>query len=179
MQRTIINPLYRDTVTFLETSGETNGRYSLMELVVMPGGGNPPHYHTAFTETFTAVKGTLGIRLPGRWIYLQPGEQYTVPVGATHNFFNPGKEEITCTVRFSPGHEGMENLLRIAYGLASDGLTNEKGVPKSLSTAALIMEMGNSYPTGFLSVLRPLFSFLAKQAKKKGLERRLIDQYCN
>lgn len=178
MERTIINPIYKDTVTFLETSAETGHQYSLGELTLLPGGGNPPHYHTAFKETFTAVKGNLGLRLRNKEIFLRPGEHYVVPIGEVHNFFNPGKEEITFRVKFTPGHEGMEHALRIAYGLATDGLTDQKGMPKSLVAAALIMEMGNSYPTGFFSVLRPFLSYLARKAKKKGVDRALILKYC-
>lgn len=179
MQRTIINHLYKDTVTFLETSAETNGRYSLMEITLMPGGGNPPHYHTSFSEKFTAVEGTLGLQLQDRKVFLRPGEDYEVQIGETHNFFNPGDEEISFRIRFTPGHEGMENLLQIAYGLARDGLTNKDGIPRNLIAAALIMEMGNSYPTGFMSVLKPLLSFFAKKAKKSGLDKMLIQKYCN
>jgi mannose-6-phosphate isomerase-like protein (cupin superfamily) len=178
MQRTIVNPLYRDTVTFLETASEADHRYSLMELTLMPGGSNPPHYHTAFAEKFTAVDGTLGLQLRGRKIFLRPGEDYLVPAGTVHNFFNPCKKEIRFHVKFKPGHEGMENTLRIAYGLATDGLTNRKGMPRSMLVAALILEMSNSYPTGLMTVLRPLLPFLAGRAKKKGIEQTLIDKYC-
>ena len=141
MQRTIINPFYKDTITFLETASETGHQYSLGELTLMPGGGNPPHYHTAFEETFIAVDGILGLQLRNRKVFLRPGEIYTVPIGVVHNFFNPGKEEITFRVRLTPGHQGMEYALRIAYGMATDGLTNDKGLPKSLMAAALVMEL--------------------------------------
>lgn len=178
MQRTIINPIYKDTITFLETSTETGHKFSLGELTLLPGGGNPPHYHTAFSETFTAIKGVLGLRLRCEEIFLKPGEEYTVHIGEVHNFFNPGPEEITFHVKFTPGHEGMEHALRIAYGLATDGLTDKKGIPKSLIAAALIMDMSNSYPSGLFSVLKPLLSFLAKKAKKKGIDKALILKYC-
>jgi mannose-6-phosphate isomerase-like protein (cupin superfamily) len=178
MQRTIINPLYKDTITFLETSAETGHQYSLGELTLMPGGGNPPHYHTAFAETFIAVHGILGLELRDQQIFLRPGEDYTVPIGTVHNFFNPGKEEITFRVKFTPGHEGMEYALRIAYGMATDGLTDQKGMPRSLMAAAVIMELGNSYPTGLMSVFRPVLSFLARRAKRNGLEKTLIQKYC-
>lgn len=178
MQRTIVNPLYRDTVTFLETASEADHQYSLMELTLMPGGGNPPHYHTAFAEKFTAVDGTLGLQLRDRKVFLRPGEDYLVPAGTVHNFFNPGKTEIRFHVKFKPGHEGMENTLRIAYGLATDGLTDSKGMPRSILVAALILEMSNSYPTGVMTVLRPLLPFLARRARKKGIAQMLINKYC-
>lgn len=77
-----------------------------------------------------------------------------------------------------PGHEGMEYALRIAYGLASDGRTNKKGMPRSLSVAALLMDMSNSYMTGPAIVLRPVLGWLAGRARRKGIEEVLIQKYC-
>lgn len=179
MQRTIINPLYKDTITFLETAAESNGKHTFLEATLLPGGSNPPHYHTAFTETFIAVQSVLGLQLQGKKIRLQPGERYTVQKREVHNFFNPGSEEITFRIIFEPGHIGMEQTLRIAYGLAADGLTNKKGMPKSLFAAALIMELSNSYPAGIMSLVRPMLSLLARRAEKRGLKKILIEQYCS
>lgn len=177
--RTIVNPLFRDTVHFIETAAETNGKYSQMEVVLMPGGGNPPHVHNVFTETFAPVKGILGLKLGRKKIYLMPGESYKVKTGEVHNFFNPSNKPVTFQLKFFPGHAGMENMLRIVYGLAADGLTNKKGLPKSILVSALIMKMSDSYPTGILSLLRPFLSFLAKRAQKKGIEKQLFDKYCS
>lgn len=178
MQRTIINPLYKDTITFLKTTKETGGDHSLHLLTLQPGGANPPHIHTAFTETFTAVEGILGLRLRNKTVFLRPGESYVVQKKELHNFFNPNGKTIVFRVKFMPGHEGMEYALRIAYGLASDGRTNKKGMPRSLSVAALLMDMSNSYMTGPAIVLRPVLGWLAGRARRKGIEEVLIQKYC-
>lgn len=178
MQRTIVNPIYKDTVTFLETTAETGGTHTLLELTLLPGGSNPPHIHKAFTETFTALEGPLGLRLKRGEKILSPGQSYTVQRHEVHNFFNPSNAEIKFQVLFQPGHTGMENALRIAYGLASDGFTDKKGNPKNLSVAALLMEMSGSYPTGFLSLITPLLAVLARKARKKGVEKALLEKYC-
>lgn len=75
--------------------------------------------------------------------------------------FNSSNQEIKFNVLFEPGHVGIENALRIAYGLAADGLADKKGNPKNLGVAALLMEMSNSYPTGVLSFITPFISLLA------------------
>ena len=51
MQRTITNPILNDTVTFVRTSAESNGAVTESEATVMPGGGNPPHFHTTYVGT--------------------------------------------------------------------------------------------------------------------------------
>jgi hypothetical protein len=38
MERTIVNPIFKDTVTFIETAAESNGQVSDLELTLLPGG---------------------------------------------------------------------------------------------------------------------------------------------
>ena len=46
--RRIYNPVQRDAATFLETSEETGGTRTLVELEVAPGGKVTPHYHLTY-----------------------------------------------------------------------------------------------------------------------------------
>ena len=47
--RRIYNPVQKDYATFLETSAETNGLRTLIEIELAPGGGNLVHYHKALS----------------------------------------------------------------------------------------------------------------------------------
>jgi mannose-6-phosphate isomerase-like protein (cupin superfamily) len=177
VKRELVNPIYKDRAIVLKTSQETNGAYTLGELEISPGGGNSLHVHTAFTETFTAIKGVLGIMYKDRKIYLQPGESITVPVKTPHHFFNDTGEKVVCHVRFKPGHEGFEKGIAIAYGLAGDGLTNKKGIPKSFIHLALIIVLTDTRPTGPIGLLMPLFKWIAKRARKNRVEQDLLNKY--
>ena len=46
--RRYYHPLQRDYATFLETSEETGGDSTLIEIEVAPGGGNAPHFHKTY-----------------------------------------------------------------------------------------------------------------------------------
>ena len=175
-RRVFINPIYRDKATILKSSSDTGGLYSLGELEVSPGGGNTFHVHSEFEETFTAVKGVLGVALKDKMIFLKPGESFTVPKHTPHHFFNDTNEVIVCQVKFSPGHDGFEKGLAIAYGLASDGKTNKKGIPKSLNHLALLVNLTDTNPAG-LGILTPIFNWLAKRARKNGTEQALLKKY--
>ncbi|MFM6925791.1 MAG: cupin domain-containing protein [Ferruginibacter sp.] len=180
MKRKIINPVIKDSITFIQTSDETNSKITELELTLMPGGSNFAHYHKAFTETFTALEGRLGLKsAAGRVRILQPGETYAVLPGQVHSFFNPGEKEIKFNIKITPGHTGFENSLRILYGLAGDGLTNKRSVPKSITHVAIIGSLSDSYLPGIMRLLSPVFNLLARRAKKSGLEKKLIDQYCH
>ncbi len=179
MKRTIVNPIIKDTVTFLQTAEETGGKITEAELTLMPGGGNPLHYHKTYTETFTAIDGELGVKLGMKHSkILKPGESYRVEAKALHCFFNQTEKEIKFNVKLIPGHTGFENSIRILYGLASDGLTDKKSVPKSIKHMAIIGCMGDMNLPGIFTIMYPLLKLIAKKAKVNGQEQKLIDRYC-
>ena len=178
MRRKIVNPVIKDTATFIQTAAETGGKVSEIEFTLLPGGGNVPHYHKTYAETFTAVDGKLGLKSgKNKTIILEPGQSYTVQPMEIHHFFNPEDREIKFKVEFSPGHEGMENSLRIIYGLASDGLTDKKSIPKSLKHTAIILNMSDMNAPGLLTLLAPVLKLIANRAKRE--EAMLIARYCN
>jgi mannose-6-phosphate isomerase-like protein (cupin superfamily) len=180
MNRTIINPIINDTVAFVRTSEETGGSVSELLITLMPGGNNILHYHKSFTETFTSIEGTLGLELDGKKeILLTPGLKIDIPPLCPHRFFNPGTKPIKFSVTISPGHRGFEDSLRILYGLAADGLTDKKSIPKSLINIAVIGRLSDSYLTGSFKLMSPLFHYLAKKARKNGTEQKLIEKYCS
>ncbi len=177
-ERTIVNPIFKDTATFLKRSAETGGRYCECEVTLLPGGKNVPHIHKKYSETFRAMEGNLGVKAGGKTIILKPGETFTVPTGVVHCFFNPGPETIRFNIILSPGFEGFEYMLRILYGMARDGQTDKKGLPKRLALTALVAEIGDTSLPGVFVLLAPLLKFLAARARKRGEEQRLMNTYC-
>ena len=178
MKRTIVNPVIKDIATFVKTSKESNSTVSEIEIVVMPGGGNILHYHKTYSETFVAVEGDLGVKLKDEFKILKPSERYTVKPMELHAFFNPGGRPVKFKVLIEPGHEGFENSLRILYGLAADGLTDKKSIPKKLTHTALVLTMSDMNAPGFLTWIFPLLRWIANGEKARREERRLMQRYC-
>lgn len=179
MERTIVNPLIKDTVTFLQTTQESAGKLIEAIITLMPGGGNLLHYHKSYSETFTAMEGDLGISLGRRnKLVLKPGETYTVRPGQLHSFFNTTDKEIKFNVKVTPALLGFENALRILYGLAADGLTDKNSVPKSLKHKALIICMSDMNLPGVFTLLFPILKYIANKARANGEEQLLIEKYC-
>jgi quercetin dioxygenase-like cupin family protein len=178
MKKEIFNPIFKDTCTFLRTSAETHGEVSEMIVELAGHGRNPMHKHSEFTETFIVLEGKLGMMHKGKKIILAAGEKYTIDKGEPHCFYNPSKDSVKFHVQFTPGHEGAENMLRILYGMAADGRTDKKGIPKSLTTIALLGELGDTTLTGIYSLLNPLLKTLAVKARKAGREKLLVNKYC-
>ena len=179
MERTITNPIIKDEVTFIKTSSETDGAYTELLLKVMPGGQNLLHFHRTFTETFTVLQGNLGVRT-GRFSKktLSAGESVAVPPEQLHSFYNPGADPIEVKVIIRPAHEGFEQGLRIGYGMAHDGLCDQKGMPKKFSHMALgIVTSDINLPAPF-SALMPLFRYIAQSEKRNGTWDSFINRYC-
>src|ERR1700726_5001085 len=56
--------LVGDTYTILLTGEDTAGRYCLIDMLVPPGGGPPPHRHD-FEEMFTVLDGEIELTFRG------------------------------------------------------------------------------------------------------------------
>ena len=177
-KRRIYNPIQKDYATFLETSDETGGEHTLIEIEVAPGGGTTPHYHLTYAEHFEVISGALEVMVGGETRTLTAGEESVAPKNTLHNFHNATDRATTFLVEFRPGHGGFEKALRVAYGLASDGYSNAKGLPKNLYHTALLFEWGEGRMPGFFTVVEPLFRLLAKRARRKGIDRELEARYC-
>lgn len=177
LPKTITHPLIGDTVTFLKTAAETNGDYILVEVVLLPGGGNDPHYHVDYTEHFEVLEGVLGIQYGKTDRYLNPGDAVTVPKKIVHRFFNRSEKlPVRFQVTIRPARY-FEEMLRIAYGLAIDGKTNKKGLPH-IWHLAILFQKGESYLPGLpLRIQKSVFGILARIARMWGLHRELYKYY--
>ncbi|WP_158267429.1 cupin domain-containing protein [Adhaeribacter arboris] len=180
MKRIIVNPCLKETIIFVKTAAETKREVTELIITLSPGGGNPLHYHTSYSETFTPLQGALGLELKNKkQVILQPGKSHLVKKGEVHRFFNPGDQEIRFRNEVSPGHTGFENTLRILAALASDGLYSTKNVPKSFTHLAICGMMSDMRLPGLMSLTLPLLKLMAIRAKKKGIEQQLLDKYCS
>jgi quercetin dioxygenase-like cupin family protein len=169
-QRRIYSPVQRDAAVFIETSEESGGLRSLFEIEVAPGGGNQPHCHLSYAERFTCLEGELTVRVDGLVHCLRPGDEAAAEAGVLHCFANETDEAVRFQVELNPGHRGFEQALQIGYGLAEDGLTNDKGIPKNLVHAAVLMDMGEMRVAGPIRLLVPLLKLLARWGRGRGAD---------
>jgi quercetin dioxygenase-like cupin family protein len=176
--RSFYHPIQRDRATFLETSEESGGERTLLELEVAPGGGNVLHRHDSFCERFEAIDGELTVQVDGRDVRLAPGDAATAPIGSLHRFRNETDAPVTAHIELRPGHLGFERAIQIAYGLAGDGLAAKNGGPRNLVQLAILGAMADSRMSGAMRILEPVFGLLARWGRRTGVERELIARYC-
>jgi quercetin dioxygenase-like cupin family protein len=176
--RRIYNPAQKDYATFLETTASTNGKRTLLEVEVAPGGGNGLHYHTTYSERFEVLEGELCVQVGKKKLTLKPGESATAPINALHRFYNETSQTTRFLVELQPGSVGFEQGLQIAYGLAVDGRTNKEGMPTNIYHLAVILELTETMVPGVFALVAPIFRYLAARARRKGIEQELIRKYC-
>ena len=178
VERRYYHPIQKDYATFLETSEETGGAYTRIEVEVAPGGGTTPHYHTTYAEHFAVVRGALEVTVGGETRTLRAGEQALTPADTLHHFRNPTGEPTTFLVELRPGSAGFEKALKAGYGLARDGLVRADGTPRNLYHLAVLLEWGDMRLPGVFALAEPLFRLLARRARRKGIDQWLEARYC-
>src|SRR5438105_2359371 len=88
-----------DTYTVLLSGEQTAGRFALLDMLIPPGGGPPPHRHD-FEECFRVLEGSVEVQvrdLPP--VRLEAGESANIPANAPHTFRNaaPVPARLLCT----------------------------------------------------------------------------------
>ncbi len=91
-------------VTCLLTSEETDGAYSLFEVVTPPHDqGPPPHTHTREDEAFYVLEGEHVVVVGGREVRGGPGTWMFAPRSVPHGFRNDGDVPSRVLMIASPG----------------------------------------------------------------------------
>ncbi|ADV84455.1 cupin domain-containing protein [Terriglobus saanensis] len=93
-------------------SAETNGTYSVVEIVASPGDSTPIHVHAREDEHFVILEGTARIAYGEKTFDAPTGTSISLMRGISHAWGNPSPDSklrmlVTCT----PG--GAEEALRL------------------------------------------------------------------
>jgi quercetin dioxygenase-like cupin family protein len=171
----IQNPLTGERLTFLKTSGDSDGELLLIDWFLNPGGFLPggAHVHPYQEEYFEVISGTLGVRVGRRKCILRAGEAATVPPGTLHGWWNESSDEVHAIIEFRPALD-TESLFETLYGLMRDGKTTGKGVPHPLQVLAVLEEYKNeiAIPLVPIRMQRAIISTLSPLALRRGYRGR-------
>ena len=166
------NPITGVRHTFLVTCEETGGEYARVRAELPPRArGVPMHFHLSYTESFEVLEGRLDLCVGKKnHVVLTRGQSDFAPLKVPHRFWNATDEPTVFEAEIRPA-ANFEKAIRVADGMARDGRTNAKGVPKNLFELALLYELADSYLTGMpLFLQRGIFGALARIARKRGYD---------
>lgn len=132
-----------DNYTVLLTGEDTGGRYALIDMLVPPGGGPPPHRHD-FEEMFHVLEGEFEVTFRGETQTIRAGETINVPARAPHFFHNSFDHQarVLCMIT-PPGLDEYFTLwgMPLSTRTAPPGMTDEEARSR-LRTA---IELGPRY----------------------------------
>src|SRR5262249_41038028 len=100
--------LVGDVYRFLATGEDTNGKYTLIEALVGPGGGPPPHVHSREEEGFYILEGLITFTINGERVMATAGMFANMRVGTPHSFKNESNKPAKMLVSVAPA--GLEKM---------------------------------------------------------------------
>lgn len=90
-----------DTYTILMSGADTGGRYALLDMLVPPGGGPPPHRHD-FEEMFHVLDGEVVVSFRDQQVTAAAGMTVNIPARAPHHFTNESDRDARLLCMVSP-----------------------------------------------------------------------------
>ena len=140
-----------DRVSFLVTGAESHGSCFIIEGMVAPGGGPPPHIHHFEDESFYVLEGTATFQAGGQTIHAKPGDCIHVPRGIVHSIKNEGKVPARALVIISPaGPTGMQQFFEESFTPTTD-----RSAPLPLITDDLMKRMMNAAARNGIEWVKP------------------------
>ena len=112
-------------------SKDTNGAFSVMELVTPPGSGVDLHVHELEDEFVSLLEGEIEVTLGDQKMKAVPGVMALLPRGIPHAFTNIGETDSRVIVTILPGN--FDNYFVELSQLYKDGQPSEEQVD-ALST---------------------------------------------
>ncbi|MET9364742.1 cupin domain-containing protein [Streptomyces sp. NPDC006632] len=170
-----VNPRCRERVIIRTPAAETDGKRTIMDVYVQPGGAvSGAHTHPLSEERFTLVRGRVAFLVDGHEQVLDsPGQSVLIPPGAQHRWWNAGTEESRHVCELRGRADRFESLvLRQLFGLAQDGKTDARGMPHLLQQAVTTLEFQDvlRFTQPSWPVQRVLFGVLAPVARMLGYQ---------
>ena len=108
-----------DRYTIKASGEETGGAFALVEALVPPGSGPPPHIHRWEDEAFYVLEGELLFHVDGRDIAAGSGSWVTLAKGSLHHFKNASDRPARMLIVVTPA--GLERYFLEVGRAAGDG----------------------------------------------------------
>ena len=110
-----------DLYTFKVTGKETNGGFTVMDQLIQPQGGPPPHIHHREDEAFYILEGRFSFLCGNKQHEMEAGSFVYIPKGTLHTFKNIGEQKGRLLVTITPA--GLENFF-YSIGTPANDLNN-------------------------------------------------------
>jgi quercetin dioxygenase-like cupin family protein len=140
----------------------------LLEATYLPGRPPPRHFHPEQDEHFEVLDGEVRIDLAGARLTYAADEEFEVPRGTVHTFWNPGDGPARVRWRTSPGGR-TEQWFRAIDQIQVQGRVGKDGMPGPLAFGVLLTEYRDVFRlAGPDRLLRPALALLGEIGRRRG-----------
>ena len=137
----IINPVTGQSIKFLQTSKDTEGKLLEMEVCYRSYSKAPPlHYHPCQDEDFVVEKGQMTVRMDGKIFILKKGDCLHIPANVSHSMWNNSDSDAIVNWKVRPALD-TEYFLETVTGLT----VNKKANPSILQMALTTSKYSNVF----------------------------------
>ncbi len=164
------HPVTGERIVWRQVARETDGALLQADLFALPQAAPAaPHVHPRQEERFEVLAGRLKVSIDGVVTVLGPGDVAIVPPGTPHTWSNVDDAEAHIVVDIRPALR-TEMFFETLFGLAVDGETDRKGLPRPLQLATLVTEFSDEVRLARppAVVQRVLFEPLAALGRLRG-----------
>lgn len=129
-----------DLYTFKATGKQTNGNYTVIDQIIQPQSGPPPHIHQREDEAFYVLEGRFSFLCGDYQSIFEAGSFVYIPKGTLHTFKNVGEQQGRLLVIITPA--GLEEFF-YSVGTPAVDLTT----PPAFDPAVIdkLMQLANRY----------------------------------
>lgn len=159
--QTINNKITGETLTFLETSADTNGQRLVFDLLLEPRSCVPmKHIHTLQDEIFETLEGYVDVEVGNEQKKIHAGNKVLMPKSVPHKWWNSSGSNIRLTVTFIPAHN-TEDFFVEMFELANSGKSKPNGAP-TFSQAAVMCGKYDIYHPKIPVALQKIVSLITR-----------------
>jgi quercetin dioxygenase-like cupin family protein len=140
----------------------------VVEATYLPGKPPPKHFHPGQDEHFEVLEGEVTIELAGEERTYTAGEEFEVPRGAVHTFWNASEAPARVRWRTFPAGR-TEQWFRAINRLQVEGRVGKDEMPSALAFGVLLTEYRDTFRlAGPDPLLRPALALLAALGRRRG-----------
>jgi quercetin dioxygenase-like cupin family protein len=129
-----------DLYTFKATGKQTHGALTIIDQIIRPGGGPPPHVHLREDEAFYVLSGRFSFLTGDKEKVFEEGSFIYIPKGTLHTFKNIDEHQGRLLVTITPA--GLEEFF---YSIGTRAFDRAEPPSFDPSIITKVMQLAPTY----------------------------------
>lgn len=132
-----------DHYTIKASGKDTGGAFAVIEVLVPPQSGPPPHIHRREDEAFYVLEGEFEVHIDNQRLTAGPGSWVTLAKGSLHHFKNIGQAPAKMLIIATPA--GLDQFFLEAGRDATNALTSPESATATSADIEKLVALAPKY----------------------------------